>query len=296
MQDKIAHEPSNFSYRSSRLMKTKTCCNRNLLDARNPSHSPRQILISLALILSGFHFPSSNHKTPLRIPVGYILPVQLQDTFSAEDAHRGDVLRTKIAQEVPLPGGDKIKFGSILQGTVVAIMPDNDEVGVRVTLRFNQLIERDQTTSLATSLRAIASYPAVRDAQTPLTGSGGGTPAGWATTVQIGDDIRYGDGALVRNRQKQKVGEGVLGGVLVHVKANPEMGCSGPVGEDAPQALWVFSADACGVYGLRGVTIIRVPGHHPGEFILHFKKKDMKLSSGSALLLASSPRIDSQSQ
>jgi hypothetical protein len=288
-------------------MKTKTCCNRNLLHARNPSHSPRQILISLALILSAFHFPSgpafaqnsapksppSIHKTPLRIPVGYILPVQLQDTFSVEDAHRGDVLRAKIAQEVPLPGGDKIKFDSILQGTVVAIMPDNDEVGVRVTFRFNQLIERDQTTPLATSLRAIASYPAVRDAQTPLTGSGGGTPGGWATTVQIGGDIRYGDGALVRNRQKQKVGEGVLRGVLVHVKANPEMGCRGPVGEDAPQALWVFSAYACGVYGLRGVTIVRFPGHHLGEFTLHFKKKDMKLSSGSALLLTSSPPTDS---
>lgn len=85
----------------------------------------------------------------------------------------------------------------------------------------------------------------------------------------------------------------MVGGVLVHVKANPEMGCRGPVGEDAPQALWVFSADACGVYGLRGVTIVRFPGHHPGEFTLHFKKKDMKLSSGSVLLLTSTPPTDS---
>jgi len=166
------------------------------------------------------------------------------------------------------------------------VAPDEDEVGVRITFRLNQLIENDKTTSVMTNLRAIASYLAVRDAQTPLTGTDRGTRAGWATTVQIGGDIRYGDGSLVRNLQKQKVGEGVQGGVLVHIKANPNMGCRGPVGEDTVQALWVFSADACGVYRLRGAEIVLGdPCRHPGEFTLHFKKRDMKLASGTALLL-----------
>jgi len=137
-----------------------------------------------------------------------------------------------------------------------------------------------------TNLRTIASYLAVRDAQTPLTGADGGTRAGWATTVQISGHIRHGDGSLVRNLQKQNVGEGVLGGVLVHIKANPSMGCRGPVGEDTLQALWVFSADACGVYRLRGADIVLGdPRRRPGEFTLHFKKRDMKLASGRALLL-----------
>jgi hypothetical protein len=136
----------------------------------------------------------------------------LQDSFSVENAHIGDVLQAKIAQEVPLPDRRKVKLGSIVRGSVSGVAPDEDEVGVRITFRLNQLIEDDETTSVMTNLRAIASYLAVRDAQTPLTGTDSGTRAGWATTVQIGGDIRYGDGSLVRNLQKQKVGEGVQGG------------------------------------------------------------------------------------
>jgi len=138
-----------------------------------------------------------------------------------------------------------------------------------------------------TSLRAIASYLTVRSAQTPLTGVDAGSPAGWANTVQIGGDIRFGDGGPVRNRAKQKVGKGVLGGVLVHVRANPASGCEGPVnGDDHPQALWVFSADACGIYGLKGVQISHKGNQPPiGEITLHFEKDDMKLASRTGMLL-----------
>jgi hypothetical protein len=138
-----------------------------------------------------------------------------------------------------------------------------------------------------TSLRAMASYQAVRSAQMPLTGPDSGTPARWANTVQIGGDIRYGDGGLVRNRHKQQVGKGVNGGVLVHALANPNGGCEGPInGDDHLQALWVFSADACGVYDLKGVDIAHAGKSDPiGEITLHFEKDDMKLEAGTAMLL-----------
>ena len=78
----------------------------------------------------------SSDQTSPRIPVGYILPVQLQDSFSVENAHTGDVLQAKIAQEVPLPDRRKIKLGSIVRGSVSGVAPDEDEVGVRVTFRL----------------------------------------------------------------------------------------------------------------------------------------------------------------
>jgi hypothetical protein len=184
-------------------MKTKADRNRTSLLAWSTPRSSCLIFMAFVLILVachslfvGTHAQSfktkikSSDQTPPGIPVGYILPVQLQDSFSVENAHTGDVLQAKIAQEVPLPDRRRVKLGSIVRGSVSGVAPDEDEVGVRVTFRLNQLIEDDKTTSVLTNLRAIASYLAVRDAQTPLTGADGGTRAGWATTVQIGGDIR----------------------------------------------------------------------------------------------------------
>jgi hypothetical protein len=120
-----------------------------------------------------------------------------------------------------------------------------------------------------------------------MAGAEAGTPAGWGTTVLIGGDIRYGDGAKVRTASKQVVGKGVRGGVLVHVRASPESGCEGPVdGDDHPQALWVFSSGACGLYDLKGVKIAHNGRSDPlGEITLSFDKESKKLESGTGMLL-----------
>jgi len=91
----------------------------------------------------------------------------------------------------------------------------------------------------------------------------------------------------VRTAAKQVVGKGVRGGVLVHVHANPEGGCEGPVnGDDRPQALWVFSSGACGLYDLKGVTIRHNGRSDPlGEITLGFDKENEKLESGTGMLL-----------
>ena len=140
---------------------------------------------------------------------------------------------------------------------------------------------------MATSLRAIASYIAVHHAQMPLNGYDDVTRLSWANTVQIGGDIRFGDGSSVQNRWGETVGQAVPGGVLVYVKANPESGCKGPVrGDDHAQALWLFSANACGVYGLKGVQLIHNgQSAHIGEITLHFEKAQVKLNAGTAMLL-----------
>jgi len=225
------------------------------------------------------------------IPAGTVLPAALNGTLSLKDAQRGQPIEARITQEVPLPSGS-IASKSTLKGSIMSIEKDTEGSGVRLTLKFNQLEYRKETASILTYLRAIASLRAVRSAQVPLTGADAGTPEGWGNTVQIGGDIRYGDGGPVRNRAKLKIGKGVRGGVLVPLSANPALGCDGPVnGDNHPQALWIFSSDACGVYDLKGVKITHTGKSPPeGSLTLHFDKDDMKLESGTGLLLRIVPK------
>ncbi len=221
------------------------------------------------------------------IPAGTILAVRLEKTLSLKDAQRGQAIETKVAQEVPLPDGEKIPMKSPVMGSIVSLENDTDGPGAKLTLKFDRLEEHKQTLQITTYLRAIASFRAVQSAQLPHSGADMGSPGGWSDTVQIGGDMRFGDGGAVRNRAKQKVGKGVIGGVLVHISANPALGCEGPTGgNDYPQALWVFSSDACGVYDLKGVKVAHAGKGEPiGEITLHFEKEDMRLEAGAAMLL-----------
>jgi hypothetical protein len=221
------------------------------------------------------------------IPVGTILPVQLENALSADNAAAGEKVEAYIAQQVPLPSGGKIRLRASVHGTIVAVNKSTDGNGIEVSLRFDRMEYDKEVIHVKTSLRALASFEAVRAAQLPLGGADAGTPTGWANTVQIGGDVRFGDGGQVRNRHKEKVGKGVSGGVLVHVSAAPGSECEGPVrGDDRLQALWVFSADACGPYDLKGIGIVHNGKTDPvGTITLRFEKEKMKLNASDGLLL-----------
>jgi hypothetical protein len=226
-------------------------------------------------------------EVPPAILVGTVLPLSLEKTISVKDAHKGEPIEAKIAQDVPLPDGEKISMKSVVSGSILSVETDADGQGIKVTLRFDQIEDHREAVSMATYLRAIASPRAVQAAQLGRTGADIGTSSGWSDTVQIGGDQRFGDGGEVRNRSKQKVGKGVTGGVLVQVNANPALGCDGPVnGDDRLQALWVFSSDACGVYDMKGVKVAHAgKSAAVGEITLHFEKDDMKVEAGSGILL-----------
>jgi hypothetical protein len=129
----------------------------------------------------------------------------------------------------------------------------------------------------------------IAEAQIPQSGPGEGDVLNWLTTIQIGGDVKYGVGGPVTTAEdaSKVVGSGVDGGVLTRVSAKEAAKCRGAVdGNNNPQALWVFSSDACGTYGLEHIHIAHAGRTDPaGVIILASANDNLKVPAGTGMLL-----------
>lgn len=219
------------------------------------------------------------------IPSGTILPLKLTSSLDSRKIKPGTIVTARVMQDVPLRGGVKIPAGAKVAGQVLesGVLP----AGVsRLVLRFDTLTFRQQSFPITSDLRAMASMLEVDDAQIPTTAPGIGDVWVWMDTNQIGGDAVYGQGGPVMNGS-EVVGTAVPGGVLVKVRANHEAGCRAEIdGNDAPQALWVFSADACGVYGFSGLKIAHAGRGEPrGVIVLESGAGPVRVKAGTGVLL-----------
>ncbi|HEY2119925.1 MAG TPA: hypothetical protein VGH37_12120 [Candidatus Acidoferrum sp.] len=235
--------------------------------------------------------PSPKNKAQaVTIPAGTILPVVLRTAFSFDNCKPGLTLRGKIAQDVSLPNGARIKKGSMIEGRVVDVTPGSPSDGAKVSIRFDKLYLEGQWVPLITNLRAIAGFTAVLNAYTPYEAPSEGTPFSWLPTTQIGGDTVYGAAGPVMSAEdaSEVVGKSVgAGGVLARVKAKEGTKCRGAInGNDSPQSLWVFSADACGAYGIEHLTIVHAGRTQPeGTIVLASEMRNFKLRNGDGMLL-----------
>jgi hypothetical protein len=223
-----------------------------------------------------------------QIPNGTILPVRLNHSFSARSVQTGQTISARIMQSVPLPGGGAIPVGATVSGKILSVTPAANGAAESVSLAFKELSFDHQKFAIAVDLRALASFMEVNLAQVPDQTIGFGTPATWADSTQIGGDSVYGSGGEVTDRENHPVGKALYGGgVLVHVRTQPGAPCRGPLdGDDRLQALWIFSSDACGVYGLRGVSIAHAGRDEPsGVITLAAPAGALKVHAGSGMLL-----------
>jgi hypothetical protein len=222
-----------------------------------------------------------------RIPVGTILPARINHGFSSKSARPGQAVTARIMQEVPLPNQESIPEGAKLLGKIVSVERAGNGTKGKITFRFDTLESHHRAIPINVSLRALAGFMEIQYAQTPEFSPGFGTPYLWANTRQIGGDEVYGVGGPVTNENDERVGKGVYGGVLVHVRAQPESRCRGPLdSEDRLQALWVFSSDACGVYGIPRVKIAHAGRTEPlGEITLLADQEELLVRGASGMLL-----------
>ncbi len=227
----------------------------------------------------------------VQIPAGTILPVRLNHGFSSKSTRVGQQLTGRIMQDVPLPNSvpvsGKIPEGSKVIGTILSVSAAGSNNAGKIAFQFTQIEIHHRRMAMVTNLRAIASPMEVQFAQIPETSPGFGTPYVWATTDLIGGDVKYGVGGPVTDRGGEVVRKGTYDGVLVHVRAQPESGCRGELeGSHDAQALWVFSADSCGVYGVSGIRIERAGRDAPaGEITLSAENGNVNIRSGSGVLL-----------
>lgn len=240
-------------------------------------------------------FNKPNAPTPTasaptgKIPPGTILPVILRTSFSFQNSKAGEILHGQIAQTVPLADGTKIRRGTRIEGHILDVTPASSGNPAKISLQFDKLYLDGQTVSMVTNLRAIAGFMDVQEAGVPTEPPNEGSPYDWLVTRQIGGDSVYGmDGPVMSAEDTSKViGKSVGDGVLLQVSSRPGTRCRGAMdGNDHPQAMWVFSGDACGAYGLDDLKIAHSGRNDPkGTIVLTSESPKFKLRNGDGLLL-----------
>ncbi len=221
----------------------------------------------------------------LTIPNGTILPVALKSSLNSRKAKAGQQISARIMQDVPLPGGSRIPAGSHVFGHVLAVHPHDAGRAGTISVRLDTLQIAKQNIAITTSARAIASTFEVHEAQLPDFGPDRGTSAASWTTEQVGGDVVYRGGGPVTNGLRD-VGVPTANGVLVRVTNRAGSACGDEINGDQLQALWVFSSDACGTYGFRGLSITHAGRSAPiGQITLSQENGNVNVPNGSGMLL-----------
>ena len=220
------------------------------------------------------------------IPAGTILPLQLTSALNSKKTKAGQEITATLMQDVPLPPRSKIHADTKVIGHVLDVTPATAASGARISFRFDAIEISKRKVPITANLRALASMMEVHEAQLPTSGPDRGTSENSWTTVQIGGDVVYRGGGPVAHGLKV-VGTPTANGVLCRVRANPRAKCRGETdGNDLPQALWVFSADACGAYGLPDLVILHAGRSVPfGQVTLGSTGGNFDVGRGSGMLL-----------
>ncbi len=216
------------------------------------------------------------------IPSGTILPLSLDTSLNAAKVHSGQQIRATVMQNIP---GTAIHRRAKVVGRVVRADEAKDGQ-IKLEFQFDAVKVNRQLVPFKAHLRALASFFEVEEAEIPEEMSSRGlTPETW-TTQQIGGDQFYRGGGPVAVGLTT-VGQVTPWGALDVPRAQSGLPCRGPIGENkGPQAMWLFSSDACGVYGFANIRIEHAGRSGPvGIIVLSSTNGKLKLGSGTALLL-----------
>ena len=216
------------------------------------------------------------------IPPGTILPVSLDGALNSVKVRAGRRVQATVMQNIP---GTPVRRRAKVEGRVV----ETSGAGVlpaRLEIVFDAVKVKGRLMPLRLGLRALASPLEVDEAQTPEEEASRGLPPEMATTRQIGGEEVYRGGGPVAIGVRT-VGWPAPYGILGLPLTGPDDLCRGVVeGNRRLQAWWLFSTQACGVYGYTNIRIYHAGRKNPlGTIILTAAKGRVMLYGGSGLLL-----------
>ncbi len=232
--------------------------------------------LAALLILPAAALPQST------LPAGTILPIALDHGLDASKVHPGQPIRAEVMQDVP---GTTIRRHAKVVGHVTEVHSSpNGPATLEFT--FDSVIEHGQTIPIKVDLRALASRLEVDEAQVPEDMSSRGLNEHTWTTEQIGGDQVYRGGGPVANGVTA-VGVPTFYGVLDDPRVQSGQPCRGAVTDATrPQAFWLFSSDACGLYGFPNLRIEHAGRTDPfGTIVLSAGNGKLVLYGGTGMLL-----------
>ena len=72
------------------------------------------------------------------IPLGTVIPVTLNSSLDARSSKPGQIIKAKVAQDVPLYNGTRIKDGTRVVGEVLAVTSAGNSQPSTIALRFDR--------------------------------------------------------------------------------------------------------------------------------------------------------------
>jgi len=243
-----------------------------------------------ALFSVVFILLSAIFLTAQGLPNGTILPLALGTPIREAKLKPGDPVVAKLAQYVEV-NGMRLPRGTEVSGHVIEFGPGTKGAGQRVALVFDKISLHGATVPIVTTLRALASMEAVFEAQLPtnLIDDFGSSIRDW-NTLQIGGQVVYrGDGSVME--ADKVVGRAtIVGEVFGEPKTWPWSPCSRDRASNTVQSFWVFSTDACGIYGSPNLKLAHAGRTEPvGQIVIESPGKlDIRPGSGWLLVVVSS--------
>jgi hypothetical protein len=264
--------------------------------------------MALALEVLALSAGGLRAETGPSIPPSTVFPVRFVHSVDSSKAHAGDEVVARTMQEVILPSGVRLPKGTMLLGHVTEARPNRKPIlnngapgSSLLGVHFDTVSGGTETIPVNVAVRALAGSKESNDAERthhrddtdpfgfmPPYSWGEYAPDGLGTMKLVGGGEFSPADKVIRNEAGDLIGYNRKDGVFARLSASNDPTSSANHRCDATtteQSVAIFAPTACGLYGLRDVSMADAGTTGSGVFTLTSKQRAVKLDAGATALL-----------